>query len=268
MKIGFIGCGRMGSALLEGALRANIVTAPEVWIFDPYPGAAEAVAEKTGVNIAANNSEVIRKCDLVLLACKPYHVVDILGEISDELPENTVILSIAAGVTLARMEASCPEGTRIIRIMPNTPSLIGDGASGIAAGTCATESDLSAARQLLESVGIVEVVTESQLDAVTGLSGSGPAYVYTFIESLAAQAVKEGLTEETALRLATQTVIGAARMVETTGLPPATLRDQVTSPGGTTLAGLAALTAEGFDSTIAAGVSAATERSREIAEES
>jgi pyrroline-5-carboxylate reductase len=268
MKIGFIGCGRMGSALLEGALGANIVTAPDVWIFDPYPGATEAAAEKFGVTVAANNSEVTRECDMVLLACKPFHVVDILHEISDELPKNTVILSIAAGVTLAKMEASCPEGTRIIRVMPNTPSLIGDGASGMAAGTCASETDLSAARQLLESVGIVEILTETQLDAVTGLSGSGPAYVYTFIESLAAQAVKEGLSEDTALRLATKTVIGAGRMVETTGLAPATLRDQVTSPGGTALAGLAALAAQGFDATIAAGVSAATERSREIAEES
>ena len=268
MKLGFIGCGRMGSALLEGALKAKMVTASDVWVFDPHPGAAEAIAEKLSVHIASDNSELTRQCDMILLACKPYHVVDILDEISEQLPGNTVILSIAAGVTLARMEASSPMGTRIIRVMPNTPSLIGNGASGIAAGTHATENDLSAAKQLLESVGIVEVVTESQIDAVTGLSGSGPAYVYTFIENLAAQAEKEGLSLETALRLATQTVIGAARMVETTGMSPADLRNQVTSPGGTTLAGLEALTAHEFEGSIAAGVHAATERSREIAEES
>ncbi len=268
MKIGFIGCGRMGSALLEGALRAQMVTASDVWVFDPYPGAAQAIADKLGVNIAADNSELTRHCEMILLACKPYHVVDILSEINEELPGETVILSIAAGVTLSRMEASCPAGTRVIRVMPNTPSLIGNGASGIAPGAYATDDDLSAAKKMLESVGMVEIVTESQLDAVTGLSGSGPAYVYTFIENLAAQAEKEGLPLDTALRLATQTVIGAARMVETTGMSPSDLRDQVTSPGGTTLAGLDALTTHGFETSIAAGVHAATERSREIAEES
>jgi len=268
MKLGFIGCGRMGSALLEGALRAKMVTASDVWVFDPYPGAAEAVAGRLGVNIASNNSELTLQCDMILLACKPYQVVDILDEISAELPGDTVILSIAAGVTLSRMKDSCPAGTRIIRVMPNTPSLIGNGASGIAPGTHATADDLSSAQQMLQSVGIVEVVTEPQIDAVTGLSGSGPAYVYTFIENLAAQAEKEGLALETALRLATQTVIGAARMVETTGMSPADLRNQVTSPGGTTLAGLEALTDHGFEASITAGVHAATERSREIAEES
>jgi len=268
MTIGFIGCGRMGSALLEGALSAKIVTASDVWVFDPHPGSAEAVANKFAVNTATDNSEVIRKCDMVLLACKPYHVVDILEEISAELPGNAVILSIAAGVTLERMESNSPDGTRIIRVMPNTPALIGNGASGIAGGSHATDADLTAARKMLESVGIVEMVTEPQLDAVTGLSGSGPAYIYTLIESLANQAEKEGLSADTALRLATQTVIGAARMVESTGMAPADLRNQVTSPGGTTLAGLKALTEHGFETSIAAGVHAAAERSREIAEES
>ena len=268
MKLGFIGCGRMGSALLEGALRAKIVTASNVWVFDPYPGAAEAIAKKLSVNIAANNSELTQQCDIILLASKPYHVVDILTEISGELPGDTVILSIAAGVPLSRMESCSPDGTRIIRVMPNTPSLVGCGASGIAPGAHATDADISSAQQLLGSVGTVEVVTEDQIDAVTGLSGSGPAYVYTFIQNLAAQAEKEGLPLETALRLATQTVIGAARMVETTGMSPADLRNQVTSPGGTTLAGLEALTIHGFEKSIAAGVHAATERSREIAEES
>jgi pyrroline-5-carboxylate reductase len=268
MTIGFIGCGRMGSALLEGALRAKMATGSDVWIFDPFPGAAEAVADKLGVHIAKNNSEVTRQCDIVLLACKPYHVVEILQEISDELPGDTLILSIAAGVTLDRMESSSPAGTRIIRVMPNTPSLIGNGASGIAAGSHATHNDLDTARKMLEAVGSVVTTSEDQLNAVTGLSGSGPAYVYTFIESMAKQAENEGLPADVALNLATQTVIGAARMVETTGLLPADLRNQVTSPGGTTLAGLEALTAHGFEKSIAAGVHAATERSREIAQES
>jgi len=258
----------MGSALLEGALRAQKVSPENVWVSDPSPGATKALSEQWGVNIATDNSEVTRKCDTVILACKPYHVTDILTELSAELPGNTLILSIAAGVTLARMEAACPATTKIIRVMPNTPALIGCGASGIAPGTHATDNDINTSREILESVGIVEIVTESQLDALTGLSGSGPAYVYTFIESLTDQAVKEGLPADTALRLATQTVLGAARMVEQTKLSPRELINQVTSPGGTTLAGLAALSDHGFETSIAAGVHAATERSREIAAES
>jgi len=268
MNIGFIGCGRMGSALLEGALRAKIVEASHVFVFDPVPEASAFMAEKFGVNIAKDNSEVIRKCDMVLLACKPYHVVDVLKEINAELPGNTVILSIAAGVTLERMESNSPEGTRIIRVMPNTPALVAAGASGIAGGANASEADLESAKQLLESVGIVEIVNEDQLDAVTGLSGSGPAYVYTFIEALTQQAEKEGLSNETALKLATQTVIGAARMVESTGMTPEDLRNQVTSPGGTTLAGLEALSNSGFSESVASAVKAAAHRSREIAAES
>jgi len=166
------------------------------------------------------------------------------------------------------MEAACPEGTRFIRAMPNTPSLIGLGATGIAKGTHATLDDLATAQELLASVGMVIETSEKQLDAVTGLSGSGPAYVYTFIEELAAQAVKEGLSSDDAIALATQTVIGAARMVEQSPMSPAELRNQVTSPGGTTLAGLKALSEHNFESCIAAGVHAATERSREIAAES
>lgn len=268
MKIGLIGCGRMGGALIEGALRADIVTPSDVWVHSRSAESANAISQKLGVQIADSNSHVIQKCDLVLLGCKPYQVVEILTEISEVLPGDTVLLSVAAGITLKKMEASCPTGTRIIRAMPNTPSLIGLGASGIAAGSHATPTDIASARTMLESVGIVSETTEAQLDAVTGLSGSGPAYVYTFIESLATQAEKEGLPADEALRLAAQTVIGAARMVEQTDMSPRELVNQVTSPGGTTLAGLAALTEHGFEKSIEAGVHAATERSREIARES
>ena len=257
----------MGGALIEGALKAHIVSSNQIWVHSRSKESAEATSKKTGANIADNNSHVVRECDLVILGCKPYQIIDILKEISNELPGETVILSVAAGITLAKMEAACPTGSRIVRAMPNTPSLIGLGATGISAGTYTNDDDLSAARQMLESVGIVSETTESQLDAVTGLSGSGPAYVYTFIEALAAQAVEEGLPTNEALRLATQTVIGAAKMVEQTDMTPRDLINQVTSPGGTTLAGLAALTENGFENSVAAGVNAAAMRSREIARE-
>lgn len=258
----------MGSALIEGAVNASIVSGDKVWLSSKSTESARKLAQKIGANVAESNSQVINKCDLILLGCKPYQIIDILAEVSSELPGNAVMASVAAGITLEKMEAACPAGTRIIRAMPNTPSLIGYGAAGIAAGTHATADDIIAARQLLEAVGIVSETTEAQLDAVTGLSGSGPAYVYTFIESLAAEAEKEGLPADEALRLATQTVIGAAKMVEQTDMTPRELVNQVTSPGGTTLAGLTALTASGFEKSIAKGVNAAIERSREIARES
>lgn len=267
MKIGLIGCGRMGGALIEGAIHAGVVSADNVWVHSRSKESADTLAQKIGVHVAQDNSHVIRECDLVILGCKPYQVTDILTEVSNSLTNNTVILSVAAGITIEKMEAACPADTRIIRAMPNTPSLIGLGATGISAGTHASREDVDSAQKMLESVGVVSETTEPQLDAVTGLSGSGPAYVYTFIESLAAQAEKEGLPADEALRLATQTVLGAAKMVEQVDMTPRDLINQVTSPGGTTLAGLAALTEHGFEPSIAAGVHAATERSREIARE-
>ena len=268
MKVGLIGCGRMGGALVKGAIQAGVVAAENVLLHSKSQASAEALAEQCGAVVAESNSYVVRECDLVLLGCKPYQVVDVLTEIRAELPGKTAIVSVAAGITLAKMESSSPDGTRIIRAMPNTPSLIGLGAAGVAKGTHATDQEFASACELLASVGIVVETAENQLDAVTGVSGSGPAYVYTMIEELAAQGEKEGLSAGDSLKLATQTVIGAARMVEQSPTSPADLRNQVTSPGGTTLAGLKALTEHGFEASIAAGVHAATERSREIAAES
>ncbi|MBK1829673.1 pyrroline-5-carboxylate reductase [Verrucomicrobiaceae bacterium R5-34] len=268
MKIGLIGCGRMGGALIEGAITAGLVASSDVLLSSRSKESAQTLADKCGAVVAENNSQVARESDLVLLGCKPYQIIDILNEISAELPGDTCLVSVAAGITLQSMEGASPEGTRIIRAMPNTPSLIGMGATGISKGSHATDADIAIAQKLLGSVGIVLETREDQLDAVTGVSGSGPAYVYTFIEELAAQGVKEGLDADDALQLATQTVIGAARMVEQSPMSPAELRNQVTSPGGTTLAGLKALTDSGFEKSVATGVAAAAARSREIAAES
>lgn len=268
MKLGLIGCGRMGGALVEGALHAGMIEPQNIWLHSRTQASAKQLASKLNGQIAENNSHVARECDLVLLGCKPYQVIDILAEINPELPGDTVLVSVAAGITLNSMESVCPEGTRIIRAMPNTPCMIGMGATGITAGTNATESDMAAARSLMESVGIVVETTEPELNAVTGVSGSGPAYIYTMIKALAEQGEKEGLSNTDALKLATHTVMGAAHMVEQTQKSPQDLIDQVTSPGGTTLAGLAAMAQHGFEHSVAAGVHAATERSREIASES
>lgn len=268
MEIGLIGCGRMGSALIAGIIKSDVTTPSQVSAFDPHPESLAALVEKLNVVPAADNQELASRARTILLAVKPQYITTVLKEVSPALTPDHLLISIAAGVTLGTMEGACPAGTRIIRAMPNTPALIGLGATGIAPGSHATPQDIAHARQLLESAGMACETTEPQLDAVTGLSGSGPAYVYTFIESLAAQAEKEGLPANDALQLAIQTVIGAAQMVKQTGMSPRDLINQVTSPGGTTLAGLAALTDHGFETSIAAGVHAAAERSREIARES
>ncbi|MFK7910810.1 MAG: pyrroline-5-carboxylate reductase [Akkermansiaceae bacterium] len=268
MNLGLIGCGRMGGALVEGALKANILEPKNILLSSKTKESAEKLAQTTGGSVAENNLQVVQDSEIVLLGCKPYQVLDILAEISPALPGNAVLVSVAAGITLGTMESASPAGTRIIRSMPNTPCMIGMGASGISSGTHANENDMAAARALLEAVGIVVSVEEDQLNAVTGLSGSGPAYIYSLIGELAKQGTAEGLKNSDALKLATRTVMGAAHMLEQTGKSPQELIDQVTSPGGTTLAGLAAMDGHGFGNSVAAGVRAATERSREIAAES
>lgn len=265
MKLGLIGCGRMGGALIAGAIRSGITTPENLLLSSRTTDSATQLAQSTGGKVAANHAEVIQHSDLVLLGCKPHQVVTILEEINTQLPGNTAIVSVAAGITLQTMENACPDGTRILRAMPNTPCMIGKGATGITAGTHATESDKENTRALMESVGTAVITTESQLDAVTGLSGSGPAYIYTMIKALTNQGIAEGLHHKDALNLATQTVLGAAEMVKATGKSPQELIDQVTSPGGTTLAGLKTLADGGFDQLVADCVHAATERSREIA---
>ncbi|MEJ6573466.1 MAG: pyrroline-5-carboxylate reductase [Akkermansiaceae bacterium] len=268
MRIGLIGCGRMGSALIGGIAKSDITTPADITVYDPHAESVETLVNQAGVVAAMSNKDLAVRAETILLAVKPQYVAVVLAEIAELITPDHLLISIAAGVTVEKMEANCPAGTRIIRAMPNTPALIGLGATGIAPGSHASSADLQIARTLLESVGIVSETTEPQLDAVTGLSGSGPAYVYTLIESLTIQAEKEGLPADEALKLATQTVIGAARMVEQTGMTPRELINQVTSPGGTTLAGLASMTEHGFENSIAAGVHAATERSRAIAKES
>jgi len=258
----------MGSALIGGIAKSDITTPADIAVYDLNADFVTTLAQDSGVSAASNNLDLTCKSQTILLAVKPQYIGDVLREIAPAITKDHLLISIAAGVTLEKMEAACPAATRIIRAMPNTPALIGLGATGIAPGSHASKQDLELARELLQSVGIVTLTQEPQLDAVTGLSGSGPAYVYTFIESLALQAEKEGLSLEDALKLATQTVIGAARMVEQTKMTPRELVEQVTSPGGTTLAGLAALNQNGFEKSIAAGVHAAAERSREIAAES
>jgi len=262
MNIGFIGSGRMASALLEGILRAAIAAPGDIVITDKIPAAANELAQKTGVKARGSNAEVVADAGVLILCVKPGDVPGALAEAGDL--SGKLLISIAAGVPLRRLKEGAKGTPRLIRVMPNTPALIGKGAAAYAPGEGATDEDVALADRIFGATGVVVKVKEELLDAVTGLSGSGPAFVYTVIEALADGGVLMGLPREIALRLAAQTVVGSASMVLETGLHPAQLRDQVASPGGTTIAGLEALEDAGLRAALIGAVRAATERSGEL----
>lgn len=264
MKLGVIGCGKMGTALVEGAIRSGAVAAKDVTGVDPYQTARDQFAKSTAAKVAADIS-ALAGSEVILLCTKPHDVRAAMKSISDAMAgESVLVISIAAGITLSALESAASEHFRVIRAMPNTPALIGKGAAGYCLGTKATSDDAKTARCLLEAVGLAVEVPERLIDAVTGLSGSGPAYVYLMIDALADGGVCAGLPRADALRLATQTVLGAAAMVQETGEHPAILKDMVTSPGGTTIAGLAALERLGVRSALIEAVGAASRRATEL----
>jgi pyrroline-5-carboxylate reductase len=264
LTIGFIGAGKMATALAKGFLRAGLVTAEDLVAGDSSAGAREAFAKETGARTTGQNLEVIKSAAVLFLAVKPDHVRGVLEEIRGSLSATQLLISIAAGVTLSKLEGGLGAGTRVIRVMPNTPALVGASATGFALGQSASAADAALARQLFASVGIAFQVKELLLDAVTGLSGSGPAYVYLFIEALSDGGVAAGLPREVATRLAAQTVLGSARMVLETGLHPGELKDMVTSPGGTTIEGVHELELGGLRGTVISAVRAAADKSRHL----
>jgi pyrroline-5-carboxylate reductase len=265
IRIGLMGAGRMATALARGLVRAEMVPASAIVACDPSAGARKAFAsEVPGTTVEEGNANDVARADVVILAVKPQTMSAALDSINDSIGAKSLVVSIAAGITLARLEGALPNGQRVVRVMPNTPCLIGLGASGYARGTHATKEDGQLVASLLSAVGAAFEVSEKLLDAVTGLSGSGPAFVYSMIEALAAGGVAEGMSPELAGELAARTVAGAAEMVLQTGETPAVLRDRVTSPGGTTLAGLGVLRERGFGETVTGAVKAATRRSIEL----
>jgi len=259
MKLGVIGCGKMGSALVEGAIRSGAVPAAKVSGCDAYPEAAKAFAKATGATFAESISAL--NADTYLLCTKPNQAEAALGA----LPAGDVlVISVAAGLSTAWLEARVPAGVRVIRCMPNTPALVGKGAAAFCRGKAATAADAETAKLLLGSVGLAVELPESLMDAVTGLSGSGPAFVYVMIEAMADGGVRAGLPRTEAMKLAAQTVLGAAAMVLETGIHPGALKDQVTSPGGTTIAGIAELEKHGMRSAFIEAVTTAARRSAEL----
>jgi pyrroline-5-carboxylate reductase len=265
LNLGLIGCGKMGAALLKGVSAAlDGRQELRVALCDTVGAAVETLREALAVEVTVGSpAQVATSSQVVLLAVKPQDMASLCQTLS-QVSGQRLYISIAAGVSLADLEVWLGSGQRVIRAMPNTPALVGCGAAAFARGRLALDADADMAKLILGSVGLAEEVPEKLLDAVTGLSGSGPAYLYTVIEALADGGVLKGLPRATALRLAAQTALGAARMVLETGRHPAVLRDEVTSPGGTTIAGLAALEAGALRDALISAVRSAADRSAEL----
>ena len=261
MKLGFIGSGKMASALVHGVTQSGAIPREGILVTDIHPPASLKLATEAGVTALKSNAEVAAVADALVICVKPHDALAALRALDTA---GKLVISIVAGLPLAALQEAAGKDTRIIRVMPNTPALVHEGAAAYALGAGATADDGAVAEMIFGAVGKVFAVKESLIDVVTGLSGSGPAYIYLVIEAMADGAVLMGLPRELALQLAAQTVLGSAKMVLETGLHPAVLRDQVTSPGGTTIAAVEALEAGGARAAFIAAVRAATERAREI----
>ena len=278
MKLGFIGSGKMATALVKGVVKSGLAPATDISVSDALPAAAQALAEGTGASALASNSDVVNVSDAIVLAVKPHDAIAAIRSLAAEQTDSPMrwawsggdektgklLISIVAGLTIASLEQAASGRFRIVRVMPNTPAILLEGASAFALGSRATDADAGTVQNIFGSVGLAVQVKEELLDAVTGLSGSGPAFVCTIIEALADGGVLMGLPRALALQLAAKTVAGSAAMVLGSGRHPAVLRDEVASPGGTTIAGLEALEAGGLRSALISAVRAAAERARQL----
>ena len=263
-RIAFIGAGNMASALIHGLSSSGVAVREQIVATDVR---AEALAElhaRHGIVTTPDNGAAASSADLLVLCVKPQVLPAVLSELRGHVAETALVVSIAAGVPTAVIERGLGAGVRVVRAMPNTPALVLAGATAIAAGSAATADDLALARALFASVGVVEEVQEPLLDAVTGLSGSGPAYVFLLVEAMTQAGVQVGLSASTSAALAAQTVYGAAKLLHESGESPEALRRKVTSPGGTTQAGLERLAERGFADVLRDAVERATARAKEL----
>lgn len=261
--IGFIGGGNMAEAIIKGMISGG--TAPEaILVAEPVSARQQQLVERYKVKTTADNNYLASACKTIILAVKPQQASSVCAALTDSITGEHLLISIMAGVSCSTLESYFTDTPRVVRVMPNTPALVLSGAAAAAPGRTATSEDMAVVETIFSQVGKCYLVDEKLMDAVTGLSGSGPAYVLTFIEALADGGVKNGLPRETALNLALQTVLGTAKLLAETGEHPGSLRDKVTSPGGTTIAGLHALEKGSFRATVMNAVEAAVQRSREL----
>lgn len=265
-RLAVLGTGVMGETVLAGALAGGWTPADVVATVRRAERAAE-LAERHGVATTTDNGEAVRAAGVVVVAVKPKDVAALLAEVGPALPAGAVVVSVVVGLSTAFFEERLPDGVAVVRVMPNTPSVVGAGVSAVSGGRAATDADLDLVERVLAATGLVLRVAEKDQDAVGALSGSGPAYVFYVVDALAEAGVLLGLTRDVARRLAVQTVLGSARMLDETGEHPAILREKVSSPGGTTVAALRRLDAGGVRAAFLDALAAARDRSRELAAE-
>jgi pyrroline-5-carboxylate reductase len=263
-KIGFIGCGNMGQAILGGLIASGQVLPGNIWVYTPSPDKVQALHDKYGVNAAQSAQEVAQIADIVFGAVKPNVMIKVLGEVNSSLNKDTVVISIAAGVTLDSLAKALGHDRKIIRAMPNTPALVNAGMTSITPNALVTSEDIADAVNIFRSFGLAEVVSETMIHPVVGVSGSAPAYVFMFIEAMADAAVLGGMPRKQAYQFAAQAVMGSAKMVLETGKHPGELKDMVCSPGGTTIEAVKVLEEKGFRAAVMEAMVKCMEKSEHL----
>jgi len=263
-RIGFIGGGKMAEALAQGIINASLSSVDKIIASDVDKKRCQILEKDTRIKTTQENKKITSESDIIILAVKPNIIGSILKELKNDITPKHLVVSIAAGIPLGFIESALNKGCRVVRVMPNTPCLVGETAAGYALGKAATRDDGKLVGEILNAVGKSYLLEEKHLDAVTGLSGSGPAFVYTVIEALSDGGVKMGLPRDISTKLAAQTVLGSAKMVLETGMHPGELRDFVTSPGGTTIEGLHALEKGNIRNALIDAVETATKKSKKL----
>lgn len=263
-KIGFIGSGNMGSAMIGGIISSGLCSKEQVIASDPYAPALERLATTYGIQTTTDNLAVVAFADIIFLAVKPYMYESVIEELRDEIDDTKIVVAIAAGVTHEKLDTYFRKPVKIVRVMPNTPAMVLEAMSALSPNEQVTKEELSIIVSLFESFGKAEVVPESLIDTVVGVSGSSPAYVYMFIEAMADAAVADGMPRAQAYKFAAQSVLGAAKMVLETGKHPGELKDAVCSPGGTTIAAVAELENKGFRSAVISAQRVCVQKSKDM----
>ncbi|QOR67253.1 pyrroline-5-carboxylate reductase [Cytobacillus suaedae] len=262
--IGFIGCGKMAQAMIEGMIASGLVKPDQILASAKTKSTLQHASNEFGIQMTTDNVEVARKANFLFLAVKPNLYGEIIEEIKQEVQTNTIVITIAAGISLDYMKEAFGRDIKVVRSMPNTPSLVGEGMSALCKNNNVTDEDIAEVISLFESFGKAEVMEEKLMDAIPAVSGSSPAYVYLFIEALADGAVLQGIPRDKAYRLASQAVLGAAKMVLETGQHPAELKDAVCTPGGATIEAIATLEKNKFRGTILSAMESCTNKSKAL----
>ena len=264
MKLGFIGAGNMGSAIIKGAISSGVVKSENVIVTDRDMAKLDALKNEFGINVSKENTDCL-DCDIIFLCVKPNVLGNVIDDIKSHIKRDNVFVSIAAGQSIKKIsEMFDKDDVKIVRVMPNTPALVGEGMSAVCTNSYVTADEKGAVLQILNSFGKAEIVSESVMDAVTAVSGSSPAYVYMFIEAMADAAVRGGMTRDLAYTFASQSVLGSAKMVMETGKHPGELKDMVCSPGGTTIDAVAVLEETGFRNSVMKAMEACIEKSKSM----